>query len=158
MRKHLAGLLELSHRSSSQRAVRRGPVPQLPGLTQPLGSSRPLCFLAMAPPHVMTLWDPLISTLYFVNKHTPPSGADPQRPRGPGAHGNSCPQGIALAIGIAATSHLEVVWAVLEHLGRDRFLGSQDSQVDGVSGDTEGLVAWRHLPALSLGLLTGNKR
>ncbi|XP_045037533.2 maestro heat-like repeat family member 5 isoform X2 [Desmodus rotundus] len=59
LRKHLAGLLELSHRSSSQRA------------------------------------------------------------------------GIALAIGIAATSHLEVVWAVLEHLGRDRFLGSQDSQVDG---------------------------
>ncbi|KAF6100209.1 hypothetical protein HJG60_013190 [Phyllostomus discolor] len=36
--------------------------------------------------------------------------------------------GIALAVGIVATAHMEAVWAVLEHLGHDRFLGSQDSQ------------------------------
>lgn len=66
------------------------------------------------------------------------------------------PQGIALAVGMAAASHLEVVWALLERLGRDRFLGSQDSQVGGARGDPEGLAAWRvSPPALSLSLLPG---
>lgn len=48
-------------------------------------------------------------------------------------------QGIALAIGITAASHMEVVWAMLEQLGRTRFLRSSctppDSQVEEVSGD-----------------------
>ncbi|XP_016071901.1 PREDICTED: maestro heat-like repeat family member 5 [Miniopterus natalensis] len=42
--------------------------------------------------------------------------------------------GIALAIGITAALHMEVVWAMLEHLGRTRFLRSShtapDSQVE----------------------------
>ncbi|XP_046498449.1 maestro heat-like repeat family member 5 [Equus quagga] len=33
-------------------------------------------------------------------------------------------EGIALAIGITSTSHMEEVWAMLEHLGRTRFLQS----------------------------------
>nr|XP_044636991.1 maestro heat-like repeat family member 5 isoform X3 [Equus asinus] len=33
-------------------------------------------------------------------------------------------EGIALAIGITSTSHMEEVWAMLEHLGRTRFLRS----------------------------------
>ncbi|XP_040844508.1 maestro heat-like repeat family member 5 [Ochotona curzoniae] len=38
----------------------------------------------------------------------------------------SCSQreGIAFAVGLASASHLEVVWAMLEHLGRTRFLRS----------------------------------
>ncbi|KAM5315103.1 maestro heat-like repeat family member 5 [Glossophaga mutica] len=55
--------------------------------------------------------------------------------------------GIALAIGITAASHMEVVWAMLEHLGHDRFLGSQDGQ--GSQGPTpRGTVAMG--PALML--------
>lgn len=42
-------------------------------------------------------------------------------------------QGIALAVGLASTKHLEEVWALLEHLGRTKFLQSvaatEDSQV-----------------------------
>ncbi|KAF6100213.1 hypothetical protein HJG60_013190 [Phyllostomus discolor] len=44
--------------------------------------------------------------------------------------------GIALAVGIVATAHMEAVWAVLEHLGHDRFLGSQDSQQQRRSSDS----------------------
>lgn len=33
-------------------------------------------------------------------------------------------QGIALAVGMASTKHLEEVWALLEHLGRTKFLRS----------------------------------
>ncbi|XP_077022760.1 maestro heat-like repeat family member 5 isoform X2 [Tamandua tetradactyla] len=33
-------------------------------------------------------------------------------------------EGIAMAVGLTSTSHLEEVWAVLEHLGRTRFLRS----------------------------------
>ncbi|XP_072805943.1 maestro heat-like repeat family member 5 isoform X3 [Vicugna pacos] len=43
-------------------------------------------------------------------------------------------EGIALAVGITSTSHLEQVWAMLEHLGRTKFLRSalvsSDSQPD----------------------------
>lgn len=42
-------------------------------------------------------------------------------------------QGIALAVGLASTKHLEEVWVLLEHLGRTKFLQSvavtEDSQV-----------------------------
>lgn len=47
--------------------------------------------------------------------------------------GSSGTQGIALAVGLAATKHLQEVWALLEHLGRTKFLRSAavslDSQV-----------------------------
>lgn len=47
--------------------------------------------------------------------------------------GSSGTQGIALAVGLASTKHLEEVWALLEHLGRTKFLRSavtsEDSQV-----------------------------
>ncbi|XP_037658554.1 maestro heat-like repeat family member 5 [Choloepus didactylus] len=44
----------------------------------------------------------------------------------------SAPQreGIALAIGLTSASHLEEVWAVLEHLGRTRFLRSPTAGAD----------------------------
>lgn len=48
--------------------------------------------------------------------------------------GHSGLQGIALAIGITSASHMEEVWAMLEHLGRTRFLQSTfmspESQVE----------------------------
>lgn len=44
------------------------------------------------------------------------------------------PQGITIAVGWTSTSHLDEVWALLEHLGRTRFLRlaltSSDSQVE----------------------------
>lgn len=52
-------------------------------------------------------------------------------------------QGIAFAVGLASASHLEVVWAMLEHLGRTRFLRSalRDTQVGRWQR-----VGWRCLP------------
>lgn len=56
--------------------------------------------------------------------------------------GSSGLQGIALAVGIMSTSHMEVVWAMLEHLGHTSFLRSSfmspDSQVERVNGDGGG--------------------
>lgn len=40
------------------------------------------------------------------------------------SQGSSGIQGIALAVGLASTKHLEEVWALLEHLGRTKFLRS----------------------------------
>lgn len=49
------------------------------------------------------------------------------------SRGSSGIQGIALAVGLASTNHLEEVWALLEHLGRTKFLrsaaASEDNQV-----------------------------
>lgn len=49
------------------------------------------------------------------------------------SQGSSGIQGIALAVGLASTKHLQEVWALLEHLGRTKFLRSaavtEDSQV-----------------------------
>lgn len=46
-------------------------------------------------------------------------------------------QGIALAVGLASTKHFQEVWALLEHLGRTKFLRStfmsEDSQVGSMS-------------------------
>lgn len=57
--------------------------------------------------------------------------------RGRRLTGSSGPQGMALAVGITSSSHLEQVWATLEHLGRTRFLRSalvsSDSQVETVT-------------------------
>lgn len=47
--------------------------------------------------------------------------------------GSSGTQGIALAVGLAATKHLQEVWSLLERLGHTKFLRSalmyEDSQV-----------------------------
>ena len=63
------------------------------------------------------------------------------------AHGVLWPQGIALAIGVTSTSHVEQVWAMLEHLGHTRFLRSApvspDSQVERVAWGREGRGLWR---------------
>lgn len=76
--------------------------------------------------------------------------------------GFSGPQDIALAIGIMSSAHMEVVWSMLEHLGRTRSLTSSftspDSQVERVNGDGRG--RWpgeRHLPSLSLLCSLGTK-
>nr|XP_034373093.1 maestro heat-like repeat family member 5 isoform X2 [Arvicanthis niloticus] len=39
-------------------------------------------------------------------------------------------EGIALAVGLASTKHLEEVWALLDHLGRTKFLRSAASEND----------------------------
>lgn len=46
-------------------------------------------------------------------------------------HGVLGPQGTALVIGVTSASHMEVVWATMEHLGRTRFLRSGFVSSDG---------------------------
>lgn len=48
------------------------------------------------------------------------------------SQGSSGVQGIALAVGLASTKHLEEVWALLDHLGRTKFLRSAASENDQV--------------------------
>lgn len=48
--------------------------------------------------------------------------------------GSSGVQGIALAVGLASTKHLEEVWALLDHLGRTKFLRSAASSENGQVG------------------------
>ncbi|XP_069931999.1 maestro heat-like repeat family member 5 isoform X11 [Oryctolagus cuniculus] len=55
-------------------------------------------------------------------------------------------EGIALAMGLASTSHLEVVWATLEHLGRTRFLRS--ALRDGQESDPD--LRWKWVSSTSL--------
>lgn len=54
VKKHLAGLLELSQQSSSQQEVGPQPWDSPLWLTQPLGSRWPGCFLALALPPFMS--------------------------------------------------------------------------------------------------------
>ncbi|XP_006152163.1 maestro heat-like repeat family member 5 isoform X2 [Tupaia chinensis] len=46
-------------------------------------------------------------------------------------------EGIALAVGLTSASHLEDVWAALEHLGRTRFLRSALCLADGQQPDSD---------------------
>ncbi|KAM5212205.1 maestro heat-like repeat family member 5 [Hipposideros larvatus] len=50
-------------------------------------------------------------------------------------------EGIALAVGIMSTSHMEVVWAMLEHLGHTRFLRSTFMSPDSQEPDPD--VPWK---------------
>lgn len=137
VRKHLAGLLELSHASASQRAVRRrpGPAPGPPG--------RPLC----PRPGALSPFTPGLCLGSIRPPSRPwvqaPQGAGPRRWVPPPARSRpSRPQGIALAVGIAAATHMELVWALLEHVGRTKFLRaphtSSASQGERVSGGGAG--------------------
>nr|XP_051686992.1 uncharacterized protein LOC103347393 isoform X2 [Oryctolagus cuniculus] len=71
----------------------------------------------------------------------------PVRPGAPGVRGHGPgEEGIALAMGLASTSHLEVVWATLEHLGRTRFLRS--ALRDGQESDPD--LRWKWVSSTSL--------
>lgn len=54
----------------------------------------------------------------------------------------SGPQGIAMAVGIASSTHMQEAWATLEHVGRTRFLRtvftSPDSQVERAAWGRQG--------------------
>ncbi|XP_076767614.1 maestro heat-like repeat family member 5 isoform X2 [Arvicanthis niloticus] len=55
-------------------------------------------------------------------------------------------EGIALAVGLASTKHLEEVWALLDHLGRTKFLRSAASENDQLSDN----LRWKWVSSTSL--------
>ncbi|XP_021039716.1 maestro heat-like repeat family member 5 isoform X1 [Mus caroli] len=56
-------------------------------------------------------------------------------------------EGIALAVGLASTRHLEEVWALLEHLGRTKFLQSVAATEDSQPSDN---LRWKWVSSTSL--------
>ncbi|XP_038936181.1 maestro heat-like repeat family member 5 isoform X3 [Rattus norvegicus] len=56
-------------------------------------------------------------------------------------------EGIALAVGLASTKHLEEVWALLEHLGRTKFLRSAVMSED---SQAESSLRWKWVSSTSL--------
>ncbi|XP_063120725.1 maestro heat-like repeat family member 5 isoform X8 [Rattus norvegicus] len=56
-------------------------------------------------------------------------------------------KGIALAVGLASTKHLEEVWALLEHLGRTKFLRSAVMSED---SQAESSLRWKWVSSTSL--------
>ncbi|KAK7797135.1 hypothetical protein U0070_024094 [Myodes glareolus] len=57
-------------------------------------------------------------------------------------------EGIALAVGLASTKHLQEVWALLEHLGRTKFLRSAAVSPDSQPSDTN--LRWKWVSSTSL--------
>ncbi|ERE86182.1 HEAT repeat-containing protein 8 [Cricetulus griseus] len=57
-------------------------------------------------------------------------------------------EGIALAVGLASTKHLEAVWALLEHLGRTKFLRSVTVSPDSQPSDNN--LRWKWVSSTSL--------
>ncbi|KAM7317160.1 hypothetical protein ACRRTK_023462 [Alexandromys fortis] len=57
-------------------------------------------------------------------------------------------EGIALAVGLASTEHLQEVWALLEHLGRTKFLRSAVVSPDSQPSDNN--LRWKWVSSTSL--------
>ncbi|XP_076412197.1 maestro heat-like repeat family member 5 isoform X2 [Peromyscus maniculatus bairdii] len=57
-------------------------------------------------------------------------------------------EGIALAVGLASTKHLQEVWALLEHLGRTKFLRSAAVSPDSQPSDNH--LRWKWVSSTSL--------
>ncbi|GAB1299443.1 Maestro heat-like repeat family member 4 [Apodemus speciosus] len=59
-------------------------------------------------------------------------------------------EGIALAVGLASTKHLEEVWALLEHLGRTKFLRSAAVTEDSQEREPSDNLRWKWVSSTSL--------